>query len=143
MPPIDDQTIPADAVLFRVLRKDPNWTTNKGGRLRPTSLAFFSSEQEISYFLDAPGMLAELQRIFPEHKIARVPAAVIRAAGFVIERRPDPADCPRDFHCDPACHVVAGLSAEVTRIVFQRRARSIANHADIVIIEPEPQPGGG
>lgn len=131
---IDDQTVPPDAVLFRVLRQDPNWTTNKGGRIRPASLAFFSTEQEISYFLDSPGMLAELRRIFPGHQIARVPALVIRAAGFAIERRPDPDDCPVDFRCDRACHVVAGPPTEITRKEFQRAASAIAKNAEVTII---------
>jgi hypothetical protein len=142
MPLIDDQTIPVDAILFRVLLPDPNWTTNKGGRLRPASLAFYSAEQEVSYFLESPGMLTELQRIFPGHKIARVPAAVMRGQGFAIERRPDPADCPADFGCDRACHVVAGPNAELPRPEFQRRARNIATHQDVTIIKPEAQPPG-
>ena len=140
MPLADDQTIPADAVLFRVLLPDPNWTTNKGGKQRPASLAFYSSNQEISYFIDSPGMLAEIQRIFPGHKIARVPATVLRAQGFAIERRPGPADCPADFQCDRAYHVVAGPNADIERPEFQRRARAIATHQDVTIIEPQAQP---
>jgi len=140
MPPlIDDQTIPADAVLLRVLRQDPNWTTNKGGRFRPASLAFFSTTEEISYFLEAPDIVAELWRIFPGHRIARIPSSVIRAEGFAIERRPD--ECPPDFRGDRACHVVAGPALQVTRIEFQRRAGSIARHLDVTIIEPEPGAG--
>ena len=55
---------------------------NKGGKHRPSSLAFFSTKQEVSYFVEAPGILVELQRIFPGKEIARVPALVIR--GVVI-----------------------------------------------------------
>jgi len=136
MPLRDDETIPVDAVLLRVLLPDPNWTTNKGGRHRPSSLAFFSVHQEVSYFLDGPGMLPELHRIFPGLEIARIPARVIRGVGFAIERRP--AECPEDFRCERASHVIAGPSTEATRIEFQKRAGYIAKNLDVTIISPEP-----
>jgi hypothetical protein len=138
MPLHDDETIPANAVLLRVML--PGWTTNKGGRYRPSSLAFFSVGQEVSYFLDGPGMLPELHRIFPGLEVARVPVLVIRGVGFAIERRS--TECPNDFRCERASHVVAGPSAEVTRIEFQKSAGSIAKHPDVTIISPEPpRPG--
>lgn len=135
MPLRDDETISADAILLRVLLSDPNWTTNKGGRHRPSSLAFFSADQEVSYFLDGPGMLPELHRIYPGLEIARVPASLMRGVGFAIERRP--AECPEDFRCDRASHVVAGPNTEVTRIEFQKSAGSIAKHLDVTIVSPE------
>ena len=134
MPLRNDETIPDDAVLLRVLLKDPNWTTNRGGRYRAASLAFFSTEQEISYFLEAPGVLAEVQGMFPDHEIARVPASVIRSVTFAIERRP--AECPPNFQGDRSCHVVAGPSVEITRKDNERCARSIAKHKDVTIISP-------
>jgi hypothetical protein len=138
MPPlIDDQTIPPDAALLRVLRQDPRWTTNENGRIRPTSLVFFSATEEISYFVDMPGIVDELQRIFPGHKIARVPVSAIRAVGFAIERRP--TECPADFQSDRACHVIAGPALQSTRLEYQRRARSIAKNMEVTIIDPEAQ----
>jgi hypothetical protein len=135
MPLTDDPTVAAGSILLRVLRA--GWTTTKGGRCRPASLAFFSTGQEISYFVEGPGVVNELWRIFPGHKIARIPAFVIRASGFVIERRP--AECPAELQCDHASHVVAGPAAEITRNEFQRRAGLIAKHNDVSIIEPEAQ----
>lgn len=134
MSPIDDQTIPADATLLRVLLKNPNWTVNDEGRLRPASLAFFSTTQEISYFIEEPGVTAEVCRIFPDHKIARVPASVIRENGLAIERRP--GECPPDFQCNHDCHVIAGPAAEITRKEYERRARRIAKHPQVAVIEP-------
>lgn len=132
MPVIDDGTIPANASLLRVLV--PEWITNKGGTRRAASLAFLSTEQEVSYFIEAEGILAEVQRIFPGHEIARVPVAVMRGAGLAIERRPD--ECPAEFHGDHTCHVIGGPNADVTRNEFERRARLVAKHQDVTIIPP-------
>jgi hypothetical protein len=140
MPLHDDGTIPADAILFRVLAH-PGWTTTKGGTRRPSSIAFYEAAGEVSYFVDAPGMLTELSRIFPGSEIAVVPALVVRAVGFAIERRPD--ECPEDFQCDRTCHVVAGPPAELTRLEFQAKARRIAKNPNVTIvaiIHPEPPP---
>ncbi len=134
MPLIDDATIPADSALFRVLAHS-GWTTTKGGTRRPSSIAFYEARGEVSYFVDVPGMLAELSRIFPGSEIARVPARVVRAVGFAIERRP--TECPEDFRCDRACHVVAGPPAELTRLEFQGKARNIAKDPGVTIVRPE------
>jgi hypothetical protein len=133
----DDGTIAGNTVLLRVLDRDPNWTTNKGGRYRPASLAFYSSDQEISYFIDGPDVLAEVQRIFPNHEIAKVPASVVRGVGFAIERRP--AECPSDFRCDPAVHVVAGPVTEIKRAEHQKKAGSIAKDPGVTIVQPHVQ----
>lgn len=137
----DDQTIPDEAILYRVLDNDPDWRTTKGGRYRPSNLAFYEARGEVSYFLDSPGLLPELQRIFPGQEIVSVPASVIRSpeVGFVIERRP--GEVPPDFRCDPTVHVLAGPVAEITRLEFQRRARAIAKHPSVSIIQPQgPSP---
>jgi hypothetical protein len=134
MPLLDDATIPPEAVLFRVLYK--NWTTtDKVGRRRPSSIAFFSTEQEISYFIDGPGILAELRRLFPGNEIARVPVSVLRGEGFAIERRP--TECGEDFRCDRNSHVVAGPTTEIRRNDYQKRAGRIAKHLDVSILHPE------
>lgn len=135
MPLVDDGTILANAVLFRIL-VDPRWITAKGGSIRPSSLAFYEAGGEVSYFLEVPGVLAELGRLFPGMEIARVPAAVVRGVGFVIERRS--GECPNDFRCDPECHVVAGPPVQVGRTEFQGKARVIAKDLSVTIIHPEP-----
>jgi|SRR5579863_3102513 len=144
MPLQDDQTIAPDAVLLRVIPNYPNWTAIEGGRVRPTSLAFFSDNQEISYFIDGPGMRTELGRIFSGNNAALVPASVVREQGFAIERRP--GECPEDFRCDRSSHVVAGPVAEMARKAHQGLARRIARHPEVTIIrlstqasEHEPQ----
>lgn len=121
-------------MLYRVLRE--NWTTNKGGRYRPSSIAFFEAQGEVSYFTDDPGVLPELRRIFQGKEIASVPASVIREKGFAIERRP--GECPPEFGCDPACHVVAGPAGQMVRNEYEKRARSIAKHDNVKIVAPEP-----
>jgi hypothetical protein len=136
MPLLDDGTISADAVLFRVLH--PGWITNKGGARRPSSIAFYEAQGEVSYFVDTPGMLPELRRIFPGLEIARIPAAVVRGVGLVIERRP--AECPNGFQCNPADHVVAGPPQELERNVYEKRARSIAKQPGVAIVPPELAP---
>ena len=137
MPLQDDQTIPDDAILYRVLPL-PSWIKTEGEKRRPSSIAFYEARGEVSYFVDGPGMIAEVRRMFPGMEIACVPASVLRSAevGFVIERRP--AECPDGFQSDPAYHVVAGPNGELTRNEFQRRAGRIAKHPDVTILPKEP-----
>jgi hypothetical protein len=135
MPILDDATIPNSAMLFRVLF--PGWTTTKGGTYRLASHAFFETRGEVSLFLDAPGLLEELRRVFSGREIASVSASVIRGAGLVIERRP--AECPPDFRCDHSCHVVVGPAEELQRNELERRYRSIAKHPSVAIL-PAEQP---
>jgi hypothetical protein len=130
MPLIDDASILDGAVLFRVLH--PGWTTTKGGAYRLASHAFFEARGEVSLFLDAPGLLEELRRIFPGKEIASVSASVIRGAGLAIERRP--AECPSDFRCDKACHVVVGPQEDLQRNDLEKRYRSIAKHPSVTIL---------
>jgi hypothetical protein len=140
MPLTNDDTIPEDAILFRVL-KHPDWITNKDGTTRPSSAAFLESRQEVSHFINVPGMLDELRRIFPGWPIASVPATVVRQRGLAIERSPH--DSPDDFRCDPATHVVVGPAVETGRSAYEKMARPIAKHPDVHIVpeaqhEPEP-----
>jgi hypothetical protein len=139
MPLLDDGTILADAVLLRVL-PHPGWITNKGGIRRPSSIAFYEAYGEVSYFLDGPGVVAELRRIFKDAEIARVPVQVIRAIGFAIERRPD--ECPIGFRCDRSNHVVAGPAQQMDRNVYEKLARSIAKQPAVTIIDCEPETPG-
>jgi hypothetical protein len=137
MPLQDDQTITPDAVLYRVL-KVPSWITTKGQTRRPSSIAFYEDRGEVSFFEEGPDVLSEIRRIFPGVPIARVPASTIREAGLAIERSPN--DAPPNLQCDNNKHVVVGPSEEITRLEFQRRARWIAKHASVTIIEPDPPP---
>lgn len=137
MPLTDDGTIPANAVLLRALPY-PSWITNKRGTRRPSSAAFFSTRQEVSYFLEAPGILTELRRILQSSDFARVPASVIRGLGLVIERRP--AECPLGFRGDPASHVVVGPPEQMQRNEYEKRARSIAKHPNVSLVVPDPPP---
>lgn len=136
MPLLNDASILDGAVLFRVLF--PGCTTTKGGTYRLASHAFFEARGEVSLFLDMPGLLEELRRIFPGQEIASVSASVIRGAGLVIERRP--AECPLDFRCDKACHVVVGPAQELRRNDLEKRYRSIAKHPTVKILPPEQLP---
>ena|SRR5258708_3224245 len=133
MPLLDDATIPDGAVLYRVLI--PGWTTTRGGRYRPASHAFLETRGEVSLFVDEPGMLDELRRIFPRHEIAVVSASVIRSKRLVIERRP--LECPEGFQRDPACHVVVGPNDEIQKPELEKRYRSIAKDPSVAILPPE------
>src|SRR5579863_1784348 len=136
MPLQNDPSIPDEAILYRVLHNDRNWrTTDNDGRYRASSFAFYETRGEVSYFLDSPGVLPELHRMFPGLEIASVPAAVLRSpeVGFAIERRP--GEVPPDFAFDPANHVVAGPSVEITRPQFQKRAGLIAKASTIIPAE--------
>lgn len=136
MPLRNDETISDEAILFRVLIADPNWKTRESdGRYRPTSLAFYSADQDVSYFVDGPGVVEALNKLFAGLEIASVPASVIRGVGFVIERRPE--ECPEDFECDRSCHVVAGPAEPIPRKDHQRRVRTIAKHPRVYVNEPQ------
>jgi len=129
----DDATIPGATTLYRVLHD--GWTTDKGGKHRPSSIAFFEAQGEVSYFVDGSGILQELRRIFPGKEIACVPASVIREKGLAIERRP--GECPTDFHLDPNSHVVCGPAEPMERNEYEKRARSIARHNDVTLAPTE------
>jgi|SRR5271165_2095184 len=132
MPLHNDDTIPPETHLLRVLQ--PSWTTDKDGRHRPNSWAFQHANGEASLFLSEPGMLQELQQKFPGKEIASVPAAVIRASGLAIQRKPQ--DCPPDFNCDPNSHVVVGPSGEIQKNDYERRTKAVARHPAVTIIPP-------
>jgi hypothetical protein len=136
MPLHDDATIPDDALLLRALPH--GWTTTKGGRYRPASHAFLEVRGEVSLFVDGPGVLDEVRRIFPGLEIASVSASVIRRKGLVIERRP--LESPEGFLCDPICHVVVGPNEQLQRPELERRYRSLAKDPAVTILSPEQSP---
>jgi hypothetical protein len=109
MPLQNDDSVPNDALLYRILR--PDWITTEDGKRRPTSNALLDSNREASLFEAGPGVLEELRRLFPGYEIASVRASVIRAAQLVIQRRPE--ECHEDFQGDRASHVVVGPSDDI------------------------------
>lgn len=131
---VDDPSIPADAVLLRVLL--PGWTCLKNARYRPATHAFTDGRTgEVSCFIAGPGVEAEVRRMFPGLEIATVPAGVVRESGFAIERRP--GEC-EGFNGDAGAHVVIGAPLEVTRLEYDRRARRIAVHSQTTILPKTP-----
>lgn len=131
MPPgADDPSIPDEANLLRVLH--PRWITFKGGRERPTTDSFKDSNFENSCFVEAEITIEELQRLFPEMNIARVPARVVRATGFAIERRPTeaPENCS-----NPRSHVVVGPTEEILRTAYEAIKNIVLSPA-IEIVRP-------
>ena len=132
MPPAeDDQEIPDAAVLLRVL--PAKWVTTKGGRERPTSDSMLDSNFENSCFIDGEIGEAELRTLFPECKIARIAASVVRREGYAIERRP--TESPE--HCsNPRAHVVTGPISPLDRGAYERAARQIVKDPSIQIMLP-------
>lgn len=137
MPPLrDDETIDPDQSLLRALR--PGWTALRDdGTERPNRLAFTDSNQETTCFIDNDTNLAELRRLFPGQKICRFRARFVRAAGFVVARKPD--DCPDGFVGDPAHHLVIGPTEQVTKTELLRRGDAIGVTPGIEILPPIDQ----
>jgi hypothetical protein len=136
MPVVNDASITDDTLLLRVLR--PDWICLKNGRYRPESLAFTDGRSgEVSCFIASEGVEAEVRRMFPGHKIAAVPARVVRQSGFVIQRRP--GEC-EGFNADPTAHVVIGCDVQVPKKQYERCARAIAVHAETTILPEPPTP---
>ena len=132
MPPLrDDGSIGPDAFLIRALQS--GWTTVEGTHERPNTLAFTDETQETSCFLDTPDNLAELRRKFPSFKICRFRAGIVRAAGFVIERKPD--ECPEGFS-DRTQHVVIGPPETLSKKQLMKRGHAIAHSDGIEILNP-------
>jgi len=138
MPPSrDDLEISDNTVLMRVLL--PKWLTSKGGRERPTSDSLLDSNFENSCFIEGEVALEEIQRLFPNLKIARLRAGLFRREGFAIERRPDEAPplCSR-----PNSHVVVGPQVAIERGPYENAARKIVKDLSVEIVNP-PSPSSG
>lgn len=135
MPLTDDSSVSNDAVLLRALR--PDWTCTDGGRYRPQSLAFRDARSgDVSCFIRAEGVEAEVRRLFPNCEIAAVGAGVVRQCGYAIERRP--GECPPGFNSDPNTHVVIGAPVEMGKKDKERCSRRIAEHPTTIILPAEP-----
>jgi len=132
MPPnADDGEIGNDSYLLRVLHS--SWTTLKGGRERPTSDSLLDSNFENSCFVEGEIAMDELRLLFPDKKIARIPVHLIRAHGFIIERRP--LEAPNECTV-PESHVVIGPQDQIQRGEYERMARTIVKSATVSVIDP-------
>jgi hypothetical protein len=132
MPPSrEDDQIGNDLFLLRVLW--PKWGVVKGGRERPTSDSLLDSNFENSCFVKSDLPVSEVQLLFPDKKIARLPVYVVRRESFAIERRPDeaPPGC-----VEPRAHVVIGPLAALQRGDYERCARNIVKDAAVQVIAP-------
>jgi hypothetical protein len=134
MPIVDDPTIPNDSILLRVLHG--SWVTNKGGRSRPASFSLIDSNYEASCFISNQASLSELQRLFPGLTVAGIPAAVIRACGFAIERRP--GECGPNYAGNPNDHVVVGPPEPRPRNEVQRMAKAIVEDPGVFLLRMLP-----
>ena len=130
MPINNDESIPNDAILLRLLTKD--WIVTKEGVRRPTSHAFRESNFESSCFVDSPATRIELKKLYPGFEIAAIPAQVFRESGFAIERRPD--EVPEGFEGDRRNHVVVGPPQACARNLHERMARSIVRNVRVAIL---------
>lgn len=130
MPPAhDDETIQTEAIVLRVLID--RWVTMKGGRERPTTDSMMDSNYENSCFVEGELPLAELQALFPGKRIARIPASLLRAEGFWLDRRPDeaPLGCT-----NPAAHLVCGPPNMPIRGAYEAMARRIVRSQQIEML---------
>jgi hypothetical protein len=137
MPPSrDDPEIRDETLLLRVLLQ--KWTCIKNGRERPTSDSMLDSNFENSCFIEGEIAVGEVQSLFPDLKIARIGAMLIRREGFAIERRPDEAP---DNCSNRSAHVVVGPIVRLDRGRYERAARTIVRDASVEIVSP-PQVSG-
>ena len=130
MPPArDDDSVGAGAFVIRALIR--RWVTSKGGRERPTSDSLRDSNHENSCFVEGEITLAELRALYPWGRFARIPAQLLRAEGFWIERRPGeaPPGCT-----NPAAHVVCGPPVAPHRRVYEEMARRIVTSQDVELL---------
>jgi hypothetical protein len=134
MPIVNDDSIPDDTILLRVLI--PSWTCTVDGRYRPQSLAFRDGlTGDVSCFIQAEGVEAEVRRMYPNHEIAAVTAGVVRESGYAIQRRP--GECP-GFNSDPNMHVVIGSPNQIGKKEKERCSRKIAEHDTTTILPRHP-----
>jgi hypothetical protein len=136
-PQADDAGIGNDQWLLRALLR--RWITSKGGRERPSTESF-DSTYETSCFLESELSLEDARKYLiatmgdhaAELRFARIPVAVVREAGFAIERRPDEAEgC-----ANPAAHVVIGPINPMRPKDYEKATRIIATDVRVTILNP-------
>jgi len=131
----DDATIPNNNVLLRILLDD--WIKKTATGSRPNSLALFDSNFENSCFISNAQSLSELQRLFPGLPVAGIPVDIIRANGFVVERRP--TECPEDYAGDRNDHVVVGPPEPCGRKEYQRMCQAIVKNPRVFMLRFVPE----
>jgi hypothetical protein len=132
---VDDDSIPDDATLLRVLI--PGWTCTVNGRYRPQSLAFRDTlTGEASCFIQAEGVETKVREMYPNFEIAVITAGAVRESGYAIQRRP--GECP-SFTGDPSMHVVIGPPNEMGKKERERCSRKIAEHETTTVLPRQPK----
>ena len=137
MPPhTHDEGITDDKYLLRALSR--GWVITDAGRERPSTEAFTDSSHENSCFVEGEISIAEIHQFLAdqsdqfagEASFARIPVAIIRAVGFIVERRPHEAGgC-----ANPNAHVVVGPALPLGRKQYQNTARTIVKDLRVTII---------
>jgi hypothetical protein len=135
MPIQDDPSVPDDAIVIRVLLD--SWLTTKGGRVRPASWALLDmgGDGECSCFLASESIVNKLSNHFAGKHIAQIPASVLRANSFAIQRKPD--ECPEGLRDDNGCHVVIGPRDVCTSHQVEQRARRIVRDVSVRVTKLE------
>jgi hypothetical protein len=128
-PRLDDPDIADGAFVLRALHD--KWVVMKEGQERPRSDSFTDSTYENSFFIEGEISADELRQLTGFTRIVRVPVRLLRAVGYLVERRPDeaPDGCTR-----PESHVVAGPPETMTRKQYERASRSIATSPEIELV---------
>ncbi len=99
--------------------------------MRLTSDSLLESNFEASFFVEGEVSIEEIQRLFPGKRLAIIAAAILRNAGFWIERRPDEAP---DGLSRPEAHVVVGPPREIPKNKYVRACRQVVKNPAIEVI---------
>jgi hypothetical protein len=128
-PRLDEPGITDEAYVLRALLD--KWVTTTDGRERPRSDSLTDSNHENSLFVEGEISVDELRQLTGLTRVARVPVRLLRAAGYLIERRPDeaPDGCTR-----PESHVVCGPPEAMGKKQYERAARSIVTSLEIEML---------
>ena len=141
MPRHDDIGINGEAVLLRAVH--PDWTCFEKDVDRLTSATFRDGHQEASCFIESEvgGLEAFQTDILPHLSaeagvtlgIAAIRAAVVRAAGLWIHRKPE------EFH-DNAAHVVICPPDSMSKSKYAKSAGGLATEATLILppIQSDP-----
>jgi hypothetical protein len=123
----DDQTIPDEVVLLRVLVRD-NWHTSTPTGRRASSLAFMDTNTgETSCYEDNPERRATIAARYPGCPVAQFTAAHARAAKLFVAPDPD-GDPDRNPE-----HKV--LSFEGSGSAYQKACRTLAMSSTFISSE--------
>jgi hypothetical protein len=132
--PTDDPTIADSEMLWRRVVPSPDWIVLEGDTYRVSSLAFFSSDGEISVHLASLTSVSSILSRYPRYSVARIEARHFRACGHTISRDPTPEDPSHLRVLAPPGRGVKDL---------RRDARTIAAKADWEFLNTEAIPSHG